>query len=75
MKDIYEKVGYIIQSLLMYDYRVRTISKPIFDIDKAELAITDLNGTTRYLELPYNSLVKMHSYKLENYIVSIMENL
>lgn len=70
MKDIYEKISKIIGDLMVY-CDVAKISDLCFFKDKATFIVTDELNKTKLVEISYSDLVKLHDYKLEQYIVTL----
>lgn len=70
MKDIYEKISKIIGDLMVY-CDVAKISDLCLYSDKATFMIIDKNNHNKVVEISYSDLVKLHDYKLEQYIVTL----
>lgn len=70
MKDIYDKISKIIGDLIVY-CNVSSISDLCYFKDKVTFIIKDKNNTSKPVEISYSELVKLHDYKLEQYIVTL----
>lgn len=72
MKDIYDKVSKIIGDLLVY-CDIDSISDLLFFKDKVTFIVHYAN-ITKTISIDYVELVKLHDYKLEQYIVGLFGN-
>lgn len=73
MKDIYDKISKIIGDLIVYG-NAYGICNLVFYEDKLQFTIKDSNNNSKPIDIEYSTLSKLHDYKLENFIITLIMN-
>lgn len=72
MEDLYNKLGKVLISILLYGDNITSITRPEYKEGVYYFNVTS-EYVSKQIEIPIRTLNSLHDYKLNSFIIKLME--